>query len=217
VLVRRTIGGVFKRYIERLERREIVTFDADAFFVDAGSPTAACRSASISGLGHLEGQVVAVVGDGVVIFNGDPTGAECRRRIHRHRRHDPGALGDLQQHSRGPADPVRDLETLDLDVQGAAVRDKKKRVGSVDAAARCEHAHVLGGAVVDAARPGEARSRTSRAHRRAVHRAGDDVRSKPSGATTGGCSSGRSIRCRSRSSAFCRMWIWEGNDATVPL
>jgi hypothetical protein len=36
VITRRTIGGVFKRYIEKLEKRFITTFNTDAFFVDAG-------------------------------------------------------------------------------------------------------------------------------------------------------------------------------------
>jgi hypothetical protein len=35
---------------------------------------------NVAGLGHLEGQIVAVVGDGAVIFNGDPAANPTPRR-----------------------------------------------------------------------------------------------------------------------------------------
>jgi hypothetical protein len=131
VLVRRTIGGVFKRYIERLEAREILSFNADAFFVDAGLTYSGAPVASISGLSHLNGQVVAVVADGKVIYNGDPAGADAANFT---------VTAGTIPHVFAPAASIihaglairySDLETLDLDVQGAAVRDKRKRVASV--------------------------------------------------------------------------------------
>jgi hypothetical protein len=133
VLVRRTIGGSFVRYIERLERRTILNWAADSFFVDAGLSYSGAPVTSISGLGHLNGQVVAVVADGTVIYNGDPAGEQAAAFT--------VAAGTIP-HVFAPAAaiihaglPIRyaDLETLDLDVEGggAPLRDKAKRVGSL--------------------------------------------------------------------------------------
>jgi hypothetical protein len=77
VIVRRTIGGSTVRYIERLEAQAIEVFDRDVFFVDAGLSYAGTPVTNIAGLEHLEGEVVAVVGDGAVIFNGDPAAPQA--------------------------------------------------------------------------------------------------------------------------------------------
>jgi hypothetical protein len=129
VLVSRTVGGVTVRYIERLETRVLRPgfFNTDAFFVDAGLTYSGAPVASVSGLGHLEGRIVAVVGDGSVIFDGDPS--------------DPlapsftvtGGVINLPAPTRSVVHvglPIRfaDLESLDIDVQGAAIRDKQKAV-----------------------------------------------------------------------------------------
>lgn len=131
VIVRRTIGGVFKRSIEKLEKRLIVDVALDGFFVDAGLTYIGAPANTIAGLGHLEGQVVAVVGDGVVIFNGDPDAANAADFTVT-----AGALPvDLpDEYSIIHAGlPIRfaEFESLDLDVSGSDVRDKKKRVGSL--------------------------------------------------------------------------------------
>jgi hypothetical protein len=129
VVVKRDIGGT-KRYIERLASRIILDFNEDAFFVDSGLSYSGSPTDTFTGLEHLEGQVVAVLGDGTVLFNGDPDG-------------DAAATFTVSGGSIGPLDaeytdvhiglPIRfpDLETLDLDVQGSEIRDHKKRVGSV--------------------------------------------------------------------------------------
>jgi hypothetical protein len=65
VLVRRTINGSSKRYIERLHTRYFATL-ADAFYVDAGLTYSGSPATTISGLSHLEGQAVNVLADGVV-------------------------------------------------------------------------------------------------------------------------------------------------------
>jgi len=142
VLVRRTIGGAFVRYIERLERRTILDWAADSFFVDAGLSYSGAPATTISGLDHLNGQVVAVVADGVVIYNGDPAGAAAAEFT---------VTGGTISHVFAPAASIihaglpiqyADLELLDLDVGQAQVeiRDKMKRVGSLsvllDASAR---------------------------------------------------------------------------------
>lgn len=132
VLVRRTIGGVFKRYIERLERREIQNFNADSFFVDSGLTYSGTPVTAIGGLTHLVGQVVAVVADGIVIFDGDPTATNVAEFT--------VPVSGILPHVLTTAAsiihsglPIRfaEIETLDLDVQGSSVRDAKKRVGSV--------------------------------------------------------------------------------------
>lgn len=138
VIVRRTIGGVFKRYIEKLERRIIQNYAADVFFVDAGLSYSGAPASHIAGLDHLEGEVIAVVGDGTVVFNGDPADARAAAfTVH------GGAVALPAAYSIIHAGlPIRfaEIETLDIDVNGVAVRDKKKRIGSlqllVDVSAR---------------------------------------------------------------------------------
>jgi hypothetical protein len=130
VLVRRTIDGVFKRYIERLESRQIQTLAADGFFVDAGLTYSGTPATSISGLSHLVGEVISVVGDGVVINDGDPDGVNAALFT---------VLPGGTINATLPASsiihaglPIRyaELELLDLDVAGlqTQIRDKKKRV-----------------------------------------------------------------------------------------
>jgi hypothetical protein len=65
VAVNRTIGGATRRYVERLQSR-IVNTVTDAFFVDSGLTYSGSPATVISGLGHLEGETVAVVADGSV-------------------------------------------------------------------------------------------------------------------------------------------------------
>lgn len=67
-IVRRTINGQTKRYIERLADREIVTLD-DCFFVDAGLKYDGAPISSISGFWHLEGESVVALADGNVVKN----------------------------------------------------------------------------------------------------------------------------------------------------
>jgi len=133
LLVRRTINGVFKRYIERLERREILSFNADCFFVDAGLTYTGVPASSVSGLDHLNGQLVAVVADGRVIFNGDASTATAAQITEF-----TVAAGTIPHVFNPTASIIHvglgyfaDIETLDLDVQGVAIRDKAKRVGTV--------------------------------------------------------------------------------------
>jgi hypothetical protein len=59
VVVKRTIGGVTKRYIEYLDPDVIV---ADSFAAYSGAPATV-----ITGLSHLEGKAVDVVADGFVV------------------------------------------------------------------------------------------------------------------------------------------------------
>lgn len=64
-LVRRTINGSSKRYVERLHSRQFVD-QADAFFVDCGLTYDGAPASTISGLSHLEGKMVNILADGAV-------------------------------------------------------------------------------------------------------------------------------------------------------
>lgn len=62
-LVKRTIGGVDYRYIERLQTR-IFTDQADGFYVDSGLTYDGAATGTLTGLWHLEGKTVQVLADG---------------------------------------------------------------------------------------------------------------------------------------------------------
>jgi len=62
-VVRRTINGAQKRYVERMRPRAFAT-PADAFFVDCGATYSGAMTSSITGLSWLEGKTVNVLVDG---------------------------------------------------------------------------------------------------------------------------------------------------------
>lgn len=66
VSIKRTVNGVTKRYIERLEPR-IVSSAADVFCVDSGLSYNGVAITTVSGLDHLEGKDVVAVADGNVV------------------------------------------------------------------------------------------------------------------------------------------------------
>lgn len=65
VVVKRTINGATKRYVERMASRQFVE-QQDAFFVDSGLTYDGVETSTISGLGHLEGETVSILADGAV-------------------------------------------------------------------------------------------------------------------------------------------------------
>lgn len=65
VVVRRTINGSTKRYVERMHSRQFTALE-DAFFVDSGLTYDGTPADVISGLSHLEGKTVAILADGAV-------------------------------------------------------------------------------------------------------------------------------------------------------
>lgn len=67
-IVKRTVNGVAKRYIERLHTRVFATI-ADAFFVDCGLTYSGAAKTVFNGLDHLEGQSVVALADGNVVRN----------------------------------------------------------------------------------------------------------------------------------------------------
>lgn len=134
VIVKRTINNVVVRYIERLNTRIVRSgfFNADSFFVDAGLSYSGTPAATFAGLDHLKGQVVAVVADGAVIYNGDPAGTNAAAFT----LPTVGTIGLTLPTSVAPAANVHiglairypDLVPLPIDIQGSSVRDKKKAV-----------------------------------------------------------------------------------------
>jgi hypothetical protein len=67
LIVKRTIGGVTKRYVEFFEEEFTEDTDiTDAFQVDCGITYDSAPTDTITGLDHLEGQVVQVLADGAV-------------------------------------------------------------------------------------------------------------------------------------------------------
>ncbi|MEG3641094.1 hypothetical protein [Magnetococcus sp. PR-3] len=68
LLIKRTVNGQEKRFIERLHSRTFTDLN-DAFFVDSGLSYSGSAVTSISGLDHLEGATVVAVADGGVVEN----------------------------------------------------------------------------------------------------------------------------------------------------
>jgi hypothetical protein len=74
LIVRRTINGATKRYVEFIEKawegpdQDGTAGDAqeDAFYVDAGLTYDGAATSTITGLSHLEGQTVQILADGAV-------------------------------------------------------------------------------------------------------------------------------------------------------
>ena len=64
LIVKRTIGGVTKRYVEVLKPFDFGSVTTAAFFVDCGLAYSGTSTTSLSGLYHLEGQTVSLLANG---------------------------------------------------------------------------------------------------------------------------------------------------------
>jgi hypothetical protein len=104
--------------------------EADWFFVDSGLTYEGPPASSFSGLGHLEGKVVAVLGDGQVVFDGDPSSPRAAAFTVT-----GGAIAALgASYSKVHAGlPIRfaEVQFLSIDVQGVAIREKRKQVRAI--------------------------------------------------------------------------------------
>lgn len=67
-VVRREINGASVQYIERLNTQLFASLE-DAFFVDSGLTYDGAPTNTVGGLYHLEGETVAILGDGAVFPN----------------------------------------------------------------------------------------------------------------------------------------------------
>lgn len=86
VVVRRTINGATKRYVERFASRKFDT-QADAFFVDCGLTYSGSPATVITGLSHLEGKTVSILADGAVhpqrvVTSGQITLDQAASKVH---------------------------------------------------------------------------------------------------------------------------------------
>lgn len=68
--VKRTINGATRRFIEVMEAPFIDQPQSEAFFVDCGLTYDGPPINTITGLGHLEGEIVAILADGAVMPRG---------------------------------------------------------------------------------------------------------------------------------------------------
>ena len=67
LFMQRTVDGSTVRYIERMKPRDWGDDVEDMFFVDSGLTYDSTATTTITGLDHLEGETVAVLGDGAVL------------------------------------------------------------------------------------------------------------------------------------------------------
>ncbi len=128
-VVQRTVNGATVRYIEHFASRNVASLDTDAFFVDSGLSYTGAPATVFSGLEHLEAEIVAVLADGQVVFDGDPDASDAE---------DYRVTGGAITLPMAATEvhiglPIRfaEIETLSLDVSGTAIRDKKKRLQSL--------------------------------------------------------------------------------------
>tara|TARA_Y100001937_G_scaffold19814_1_gene27415 strand:+ start:7344 stop:9332 length:1989 start_codon:yes stop_codon:yes gene_type:complete len=63
-IVKRTINGATRRYVEYLQPFDYGSDLSDAFFVDSGLVYSGGATTTLTGLGHLEGQSVTILADG---------------------------------------------------------------------------------------------------------------------------------------------------------
>lgn len=132
VIIKRVFGTTTVRYIEKLESREILNYNADAFFVDSGLSYNGPGALTFSGLSHIANQKVAVLADGQVLSNGWDTSSLVVSATGTVTLPSPGGgvAGWKIVHIGLPIQHP-EIETLDLDVGGSNLRDKKKKVQSV--------------------------------------------------------------------------------------
>ena len=64
MIVKRTINGATRRYVEYLKLFDYGTDQTDAFYVDSGLTYSGGATTTITGLDHLEGQSVTILADG---------------------------------------------------------------------------------------------------------------------------------------------------------
>ena len=132
VIVHRTVDGETKRYIERLEQRELLpgATHATMFFVDSGLSYAGPEPVfNFAGLEHLEGKRVAVIADGQALYTGVEDEAPVVTGGAIELPPVAGVAGYVHVHVGLPYTP--EIETLALDAPGQEGRDAKKRVGTV--------------------------------------------------------------------------------------
>lgn len=133
-IVRRNIGGVDRRFIERFQDR-LFSDVKDAYFVDCGLSYSGAPATHFSGLDHLEGKTVSILADGCVrpqqvVVGGAVTLTDPASTVH---------VG---------LPYVATIETLDLSIAQTEFIAKQKLVNMVTALVQ-ETAGLMAGADVD--------------------------------------------------------------------
>lgn len=116
-IVNRTIGGQTKRYVERMHSR-LFSSVADAWFLDCALEYQGDATTVVTGLDHLEGETVSILGDGNVF----PTAAVSGGQI---------TLDNPASQIIVGLPYVSELETLDLDAGSPTIQGKRKKVSAV--------------------------------------------------------------------------------------
>lgn len=121
-IVKRTIGGSTKRYIEVMQAAFEYDDIENAFQVDCGLSRTGSAVASVSGLSHLTGESVDVLADGKVYKGLTVTAGAVTL---------PGGATAATWHVGLPYEAVAD--TLELDVGGkdGSILGRRKKVGRV--------------------------------------------------------------------------------------
>jgi hypothetical protein len=123
LVVKRTINGATKRFVEQLASRDYVELK-DACFVDCAVRVVnTSPKTSVTGLLHLEGETVSVFADGAAHRLSDGKTLKTYKVA--------GGTITLQSAAtvvQVGLPIVAELETLDLDVSGSALRGMTKRV-----------------------------------------------------------------------------------------
>lgn len=117
-IVRREINGATKRYVERLHSRQFSGV-ADAWFLDCALEYSGEATNTVSGLDHLEGKTVGILGDGNVF----PAAVVTGGRI---------ALDNPASQIIIGLPYTAELETLDLDVGDPTIQGKRKKISAVN-------------------------------------------------------------------------------------
>jgi hypothetical protein len=120
LIVNRTIGGQTKRYVERMAPRIFATI-ADAWFVDCALQYSGAPTTTVTGLDHLEGKTVAMLGDGSVV----PSQVVTNGAVHLDGPYSKVTVGL----SPGNADLV--LLNLDVPSQAGSVQGQMKKISQV--------------------------------------------------------------------------------------
>lgn len=118
-IVRRTIAGATKRYVERLHSR-LFSDVRECFFVDCGLSYDGAATKTLSGMDHLEGQMVAILADGNVFPQQAVSGGAVTL---------PHAVS--KAHVGLPI--TAELHTLDPELSNGTIQGKRKRVVAVTA------------------------------------------------------------------------------------
>jgi hypothetical protein len=120
LVVKRTIDGQTKRYIEVIQPPFEYGDVEDAFMVDCGLTSEGTAATSVTGLDHLEGETVSILADGVIYRDKVVSGGSVSIPV-----------AASTWHVGLPYNAI--AETLELDVGGrdGSVMGRRKRINSV--------------------------------------------------------------------------------------